>query len=76
MEQERKEKYQKRILFENPYDIETILQSLSIASQNGREIIFMDRLISHIRLDPTIETTELSYNILRELELLKLEKTE
>jgi hypothetical protein len=75
MKQQKKEKPRSRILLENPYDIETILESIAIASRNSKEILFMDRLISHVRLDPTIDTTELSYNILRELELLKLEKT-
>jgi hypothetical protein len=74
MKQEKKEKPRSRILLENPYDIETILESIIIASKGSKEILFMDKLIAQIRLDPTIDTTELSYNILRELELLKLEK--
>jgi hypothetical protein len=75
MKQQKKEKLHSRILLENPYDIETLLEAIVIASQNSKEIIFMDRLISHMRLNPTIDTTELSYNILRELEILTLEKT-
>ena len=75
MKQQKKEKPRSRILLENPYDLETILESITISSRDSKEILFMDRLIAHIRLDPTVDTTELSYNILRELELLKLEKT-
>ena len=75
MKQQKKEKPRSRILLENPYDLETILESITIASRDSKEILFMDRLIARIRLDPTVDTTELSYNILRELELLKLEKT-
>lgn len=74
MKQQKKEKPRSRILLENPYDIETALEAIIIASKSSKEILFMDRFIAHIRLDPTIDTTELSYNILRELELLKLEK--
>jgi len=74
MKQQKKEKPHSRILLENPYDLETVLESITIASRNSKEILFMDKFIACIRLDPTIETTELSYNILRELELLKLEK--
>lgn len=74
MKQQKKEKPRSRILLENPYDLETVLESIAIASKNSKEILFMDKLIAHIRIDPTIDTTELCYNILRELELLKLEK--
>jgi hypothetical protein len=74
MKQQKKEKPRSRILLENPYDLETVLESIAIASRDSKEILFMDRLISRVRLNPTVDTTELSYNILRELELLKLEK--
>ena len=74
MKQQKKEKPRSRILLENPYDLETVLESIAIASRDSKEILFMDRLISCVRLNPTVDTTELSYNILRELELLKLEK--
>ena len=65
---------EQRILLENPYDLETIFESLSISSDNEKELLFVDRLIAGIRMDPQIEITELAYNILRELDLLKLEK--
>lgn len=65
---------EQRILLENPYDLETIFESLSIASYSDKELLFIDRLIAGVRLDPEIEITELSYNILRDLKLLKLEK--
>ena len=65
---------EQRILLENPYDLETIFESLSISSDKEKELLFVDRLIAGIRLDPEVEIAELTYNILRELDLLKLEK--
>lgn len=70
MEQQRKEKLNNGILRENPYDIETILESLYLASKNGKEIHFMDKLIDQIKTKPKIDITELCYNILLELNLL------
>jgi hypothetical protein len=73
MEQKRKEKLHSRILLENPYDIETILESLHIASAAGKEIHFMDKIINQIRNEPKIDTTEMCYKVLKDLNLLKLE---
>lgn len=64
----------KPIFLENPYDIETLFESLSIASSNDKELLYMDRLVAHLRLDPLADLTTINYNILRELEVLKLEK--
>lgn len=75
MKQEKKEKLHRNILLENPYDTETILESIIIAAKDGKDILFVDKLIANLRQDPKTDTVELSYNILRELELLKLEKT-
>lgn len=74
MKQKKKEKTYSRVLSENPYDIETILESISIASISGKEIVFMDTLLFQLKKDPELDITELSYNILRDLNLLKLEK--
>lgn len=67
----------KRVLFlENPYDIETILESLKIASKQNKEILFMDRLIGSLKIDPETDLTNLNYRILHDLSLLKLEPIE
>jgi len=63
-----------RIFLENPYDLETVFESLSIASDHGKELLFMDKFISYIRLNPEEETTNACYNVLRSLDILKLEK--
>ena len=72
MEPQKKEKLRNRVLVENPYDIETFLESLIIASDSGREILFLDKFISNLRENPKIETTELSYKILEDLKLLTI----
>lgn len=74
MKQKKKEKPHSRVLLENPYDIETLLESLLIASHHGKDIIFMDSFTAQLRKNPDADITELSYNILRDLNLLKLEK--
>lgn len=61
-----------RILRENPYDIETFFESFSIASKNEKELIYIDRLISALRLNPFGDLTEINYKILMDLGLIKL----
>lgn len=61
-----------RVLCENPYDLEIFFESLSIASRNEKELIYIDRLITSIRLDPFGDLTSINYNILKDLGLIKL----
>lgn len=61
-----------RVLYENPYDIETFFESFSIASSSEKELIYIDRLISALRLDPTGDLTKINYKILFDLGLIKL----
>ena len=64
-----------RVIFlENPYDIETVFESLNVAADHDKELLFMDKLIATVRLDPEGDLTNITYNILRDLELMKLEK--
>jgi uncharacterized protein (DUF1015 family) len=56
---------------ENPYDMETVLESIKIASQNGIEILFMDKLICELRRDGDTDIIKISYEILEELKTLK-----
>ena len=72
MEQKRKEKLHSRILFENPYDIETVLESMRIASISSKEIHFMDNFINQIRSEPESDITKTCYEILTNLNLVKL----
>jgi hypothetical protein len=61
------------MFYENPYDLETIFDSLRLAAKHGKELVFMDRLLSRIRLDPEIETTELSFAILHDLDIIDID---
>lgn len=71
MTQENKEKRVHRIFYENPYDIETFFEGLTIASKNNKELQYIDRFITHLRLDPTQEVSAITFNILRDFELIK-----
>lgn len=64
-----------RIFLESPYDIETLFESLSIASANDKELLYMDRLVAFLRLDPYADLTTLNYKILKDLKILELENT-
>ena len=63
-----------KVFLENPYDLETVFESLSVSTDYDKELIFMDRLIANLRQDPTADLTNLCYDILREQEIIKLEK--
>lgn len=65
-----------KVLYENPYDIETLFESLIIAEKNDKEFLYMDKFIATLRLDPEGDITNINYNILRDLGLLKLVKLE
>jgi hypothetical protein len=49
---------------------------MQIAGEQGKELLYMDRLIATIRLDPEADLTNLNYKILQDLQLLELETTE
>lgn len=61
----------KRIFLENPYDIETVFESMSIASYEDKELLFMDQFISSLRKNPDGDITEINFRILDKLNLLK-----
>lgn len=61
-----------RVFRENPYDLETIFESMSIASNNDKELIYVDKLITELRLNPDGDLTGINYRILNELNLIKL----
>jgi transcription initiation factor TFIIIB Brf1 subunit/transcription initiation factor TFIIB len=71
MKQENKEKRVHRIYYENPYDIETFFEGLQLASKHNKELQYVDRFITHLRLDPTQEVTTITFNILRDFGIVK-----
>lgn len=60
-------KNHKKVFKENPYDVETVFESLSIASDNNMELLYMDRLINGLRSCEDCDITSLSYAILKDL---------
>jgi len=60
---------------ENPYDMQSILDSLEIAKKQNKELVYMDRLIATLRLDPEGDIININYRILLDLKLLKLQPT-
>lgn len=61
------------IFLENPYDIQCILDGLKIAQKRNKELLYMDRLLATLRLDPEGDIVNICYRILLDLNLLKLE---
>jgi hypothetical protein len=63
------------IFLENPYDVQCVLDALNIAKAKDKELIYMDRLLATLRLNPEGDIVNISYRILIDLDLLKLEAT-
>jgi hypothetical protein len=61
------------IFLENPYDVQCILDGLKIAQSKNKQLLYLDRLLATLRLDPEGDIVNISYRILLDLELLKLE---
>jgi hypothetical protein len=68
--EQKKNSSKSRVFCENPYDLETLFESLSIASNKNEDLLFMDRFIAYVRLDPQVDVTEISFKILRDLDLI------
>lgn len=64
------------VFLENPYDLEAVFESLRIASEQNKELIYMDRLLATLRLDPEGDLVNINYRILNDMKLLKLEPAE
>jgi hypothetical protein len=62
-----------RFFLENPYDIQCVLDGLKIAKSKNKDIIYMDRLLATLRLDPEGDIVNIIYRILMDLNLLTLE---
>lgn len=63
----------RKVFCENPYDLEVLFESLSIASSNEKELVFIDKFIAYLRLDPQAEIAEICFKILLDLNLTKME---
>jgi hypothetical protein len=63
------------IFLENPYDVQCVLDALSIAKTKNKELIYMDRLLATLRLNPEGDIVNISYRTLIDLDLIKLEAT-
>lgn len=66
------------VFLENPYDLQSILDCLKIAKNHNKELIYLDRVIATLRLDPEGDVVNISYRTMIDLGLIKLEtaKTE
>ncbi len=68
-----KQNYLKSVFNENPYDIETFFEGLGIMADNGKELFFVDRVISKIRKDPCLDLATAVFEVVRDFEVLKLD---
>lgn len=64
------------IFLENPYDMQCVLEGLKIAEDGNKQLLYVDRLLATMRLDPDADIVNVSYRILNDLNLLKLETAE
>ena len=67
-----KVKQLKSIFYENPYDVETFFEGLEIAASYGKELLYVDRFIANLRLDPLQDTSDVVFKVLnKDLDLVK-----
>jgi hypothetical protein len=67
-----KKKERERVLIENPYDVESVFESLEIAGRYEKELIYMDRLIANLRIDSDCDLINLNFKILSDLGLITI----
>lgn len=63
-----------QIFLENPYDVQCVMDCMKIAKTQNKELVFLDKLLATIRLDSEGDIINISYRILMDLKLLKLEQ--
>ena len=73
MQSQRQTHSKLNIFLENPYDVQSILDSLEIAKTHNQEFIYIDRLLATLRFDPEGDIVNISYRILMDLNLIDLE---
>jgi hypothetical protein len=54
--------------------LENVFESLNIASIHDKELLYIDRFIATLRLDPSGDIININYNILRDLGIIKLKR--
>lgn len=69
-QEQKKNSTKSKVFCENPYDLETLFESLSISSDRNKELLFIDKFIAYLRLDPQVDITEISFKILKDLDLI------
>jgi hypothetical protein len=62
-----------QIFLENPYDVQCVMECMKIAKTKNKDLVYLDKLIATLRLDPEGDIINISYRILLDLQLLKLE---
>jgi hypothetical protein len=62
-----------QIFMENPYDVQCVMDCMKIAKTQNKELVFMDKLLATVRVDSECDIVNVSYRILMDLKLLKLE---
>ena len=72
MKEIRKTKNKIKVLNENPYDLEIFFESLSIASENEKELLYIDLLIKQLRSNPDLDLTVASFEILEKLGIITM----
>ena len=68
--EQKKNSNKPKVFCENPYDLETLFESLSISSNKNKELLFIDKFIGYLRFDSRADVTEISYKILKDLDLI------
>lgn len=63
-----------QIFLENPYDVQCVMDCMKIAKTQNKELVFLDKLLATLRLDSEGDIINISYRILMDLKLLKLEQ--
>lgn len=60
------------ILKENPYDIETLIETIDMAADFGLEFSVLDDIITHLRKNPSANISEICFKTLQDLNLMKM----
>lgn len=69
---EPKAKISQSIFYENPYDVETFFEGLEIAARHDKELLYVDRFIANLRLDPLQDASDVVFKVLnKDLDLVK-----
>lgn len=62
-----------QIFLENPYDVQCVMDCMKIAKAQNKELVYLDKLLATLRIDSEGDIINISYRILMDLKLLKLE---